>query len=53
MSDPIIYPPDLLERAARIKLLLMDCDGVLSDGHIFWIHIGELRRHVDSLLECD
>lgn len=37
MSDPIIYPPDLLERAARIKLLLMDCDGVLSDGHIYFL----------------
>jgi 3-deoxy-D-manno-octulosonate 8-phosphate phosphatase (KDO 8-P phosphatase) len=26
----------LQDRAARIKLLLMDCDGVLTDGHI-WI----------------
>jgi 3-deoxy-D-manno-octulosonate 8-phosphate phosphatase (KDO 8-P phosphatase) len=31
MSDP-----SLQERAARIKLLLMDCDGVLTDGRI-WI----------------
>jgi 3-deoxy-D-manno-octulosonate 8-phosphate phosphatase (KDO 8-P phosphatase) len=24
--------PDVLERAARVKLLLMDCDGVLTNG---------------------
>ncbi|HET7113278.1 MAG TPA: HAD hydrolase family protein [Pyrinomonadaceae bacterium] len=27
---------DIQERAARIKLLLMDCDGVLTDGRI-WV----------------
>jgi 3-deoxy-D-manno-octulosonate 8-phosphate phosphatase (KDO 8-P phosphatase) len=26
---------ELQQRAARIKLLLMDCDGVLTDGHIW------------------
>lgn len=30
MSDPV----DVSRRAARIKLLLMDCDGVLTDGRI-------------------
>ncbi len=29
------YPPALLERASKIKLLLMDCDGVLTDGRIY------------------
>jgi len=29
------YPPDLLGRASKIKLLLMDCDGVLTDGRIY------------------
>ncbi len=28
--------PELQQRAARIKLLLMDCDGVLTDGRL-WI----------------
>ena len=29
------YPPELLARAAKIKLLLMDCDGVLTDGRVY------------------
>jgi 3-deoxy-D-manno-octulosonate 8-phosphate phosphatase (KDO 8-P phosphatase) len=29
------YPAALLERASKIKLLLMDCDGVLTDGRIY------------------
>src|SRR5215203_712297 len=32
-------PSDIQERAARIKLLLMDCDGVLTDGRI-WVFEG-------------
>ena len=31
MSDPA---PDIRERARRVRLLLMDCDGVLTDGRI-------------------
>lgn len=34
MSD---YPRELVERAAKIRLLLMDCDGVLTDGTIYFI----------------
>ena len=37
MSHTSEYSPELLERAARIKLLLMDCDGVLSNGHIYFL----------------
>ena len=29
---------DIVERASRIKLLLMDCDGVLTDGRI-WLTV--------------
>ncbi len=29
------------ERAARIKLLLMDCDGVLTDGRLYFGSTGE------------
>jgi 3-deoxy-D-manno-octulosonate 8-phosphate phosphatase (KDO 8-P phosphatase) len=32
------------ERAARIKLLLMDCDGVLSDGRIWILENGEDQK---------
>ena len=32
-SDP--YAAELIERASRVKLLLMDCDGVLTDGRIY------------------
>jgi 3-deoxy-D-manno-octulosonate 8-phosphate phosphatase (KDO 8-P phosphatase) len=35
---------DVLERAARIKLLLMDCDGVLTDGRIWLFENGEEQK---------
>jgi 3-deoxy-D-manno-octulosonate 8-phosphate phosphatase (KDO 8-P phosphatase) len=35
MADKKSFPPELLERASKIKLLLMDCDGVLTDGRIY------------------
>ena len=35
---------DIQERAARIKLLLMDCDGVLTDGRIWLFADGEEQK---------
>jgi 3-deoxy-D-manno-octulosonate 8-phosphate phosphatase (KDO 8-P phosphatase) len=32
---------DLLIRARKIKLLLMDCDGVLTDGRLYFTENGE------------
>jgi len=32
------------ERAARIKLLLMDCDGVLTDGRVWLFDSGEEQK---------
>lgn len=32
---------ELLEKAAKIKLLLMDCDGVLTDGRLYYSDKGE------------
>ena len=29
------FPEDLLARARRVKILLMDCDGVLTDGRLW------------------
>ena len=37
MSDSKDYPADVITRAAKIKLLLMDCDGVLTDGRIYFL----------------
>lgn len=31
------YSPEVLERAQKIKLLLMDCDGVLTDGRVYFL----------------
>lgn len=31
----------LMDRAARVRLLLMDCDGVLTDGRIYLLPNGE------------
>lgn len=35
---------DLQQRAARVKLLLMDCDGVLTDGRIWIFENGEEQK---------
>ena len=32
---------DLIERAKKVKLLLMDCDGVLTDGKLYFGENGE------------
>ena len=37
-------PSSLQERAARIKLLLMDCDGVLTDGRIWLFENAEEQK---------
>lgn len=40
MTDPQISP-EVLARARKIKLLLMDCDGVLTDGRLYFAETGE------------
>ena len=35
---------DIEQRAARVKLLLMDCDGVLTDGRIWIFENGEEQK---------
>lgn len=35
---------DLKERARKIKLLLMDCDGVLTDGRLYYNEHGEAMK---------
>jgi len=36
--------PSILERASHIKLLLMDCDGVLTDGRIWILDEGDDQK---------
>ncbi len=40
-------PPDLLERAARVRLLLLDVDGVLTDGRLWYGPGGEAVKAFD------
>ncbi len=35
---------DILHRAGKIKLLLMDCDGVLTDGRLYFTESGETMK---------
>lgn len=38
------YSSDIVRRAARIELLLLDCDGVLTDGRLFFSSEGEAMK---------
>jgi len=39
--DKSILTEDIITRAKKIKLLLMDCDGVLTDGRLYFTESGE------------
>jgi 3-deoxy-D-manno-octulosonate 8-phosphate phosphatase (KDO 8-P phosphatase) len=41
MKSKQIFTEDVLSRARKIKLLLMDCDGVLTDGKLYFSANGE------------
>jgi 3-deoxy-D-manno-octulosonate 8-phosphate phosphatase (KDO 8-P phosphatase) len=41
MKDKQNLTDNILIRAKRIKLLLMDCDGVLTDGRLYYTENGE------------
>ncbi len=36
--------PEVFERAKKIKFLLMDCDGVLTDGRLYYSETGEVLK---------
>ncbi len=42
-----ISPQALLARAARIRLLLLDVDGVLTDGRLYYGESGEVMKAFD------
>ena len=39
--------PDVLQRASRINVLLLDVDGVLTDGRIVYAEHGDELKHFD------
>ncbi len=41
-------PPDLLARARKIRLLLLDVDGVLTDGRLYYGADGEVMKAFDA-----
>jgi 3-deoxy-D-manno-octulosonate 8-phosphate phosphatase (KDO 8-P phosphatase) len=40
-------PEEILERARKVKMLLLDCDGVLTDGQIIPLPGGEETKQFD------
>ncbi|NQT32860.1 MAG: HAD hydrolase family protein [Candidatus Omnitrophica bacterium] len=41
------YSPELIEKARKIKLLLLDVDGVLTDGRLTYSSKGAESKHFD------
>lgn len=46
MPDPVL-PPELLQRAAKVSLLVTDVDGVLTDGRIVYAEYGDELKFFD------
>ncbi len=44
MADPT---DDIIERARRVKILILDCDGVLTDGRLIMLPAGEETKVFD------
>ena len=44
MKDTQNLPAKLLVRALKVKLLLMDCDGVMTDGRLYYTGNGEQMK---------
>lgn len=42
--DKSILTDEIIARAKKIKLLLMDCDGVLTDGRLYFTESGEAMK---------
>lgn len=45
MASPLIGNAALSERLAKIKLLALDVDGVMTDGRVFWLNGHGWTRH--------
>jgi 3-deoxy-D-manno-octulosonate 8-phosphate phosphatase (KDO 8-P phosphatase) len=42
--NPPDYPPDVYQRAAAVRLLILDVDGVLTDGRLYFDAKGETLK---------
>ena len=49
MPDQMTTRDDALQRASRIKLMIFDVDGVLTDGALYFNHEGEEFKVFNSL----
>ena len=49
MSGPKPPTPELLEKAKNIKLLMLDVDGVLTEGSLHYSDQGEQTKTFDTL----
>ena len=52
MSVTEIYPAELVARARKIKLLLMDCDGVLTDGKVYFLPMPDGAISETKCFDC-
>ena len=43
------YPPELLKQAQHIRVLLLDVDGVLTDGGLYFTEAGETSKRFNTL----
>jgi len=44
MKTGPVWPDEIIHRASRIKLVLTDCDGVLTDGGVYYSEQGEALK---------
>ena len=47
MPTALTVPSELLQRASKIRLLILDVDGVLTDGRIIYADYGDELKHFD------
>ena len=47
MPDPLKLPPEVVQRASRVSVLLVDVDGVLTDGRIVYAEYGDELKCFD------
>ncbi len=48
-TPALAFGPDLLARAAAVRVLLLDVDGVLTDGGLWWGEHGEAIKRFHTL----
>lgn len=46
---PLHHDPELLRRAARVRLLALDVDGVLTDGRLYYSNSGDETKAFSTL----